>query len=64
MYSLTFFGVLLTPMLDLDRLCTAASYFIYLAFAIPVEERKLIAQFGNDYVEYRKRVAAIIPFIF
>jgi protein-S-isoprenylcysteine O-methyltransferase Ste14 len=64
MYSLTWFGVILTPMLDLDRVCTAASYLIYLIFAIPVEERKLIAQFGNDYVEYRKRVAAIIPFVF
>lgn len=37
-------------------------YFIYLAIGLPVEERKLIKQFGQSYVDYRKRTPAIIPF--
>jgi protein-S-isoprenylcysteine O-methyltransferase Ste14 len=34
---------------------------LYLAFGVPVEERKLRAQFGPNYDEYRRRVPALIP---
>lgn len=37
--------------------------FIYLPIGISLEERKLIAEFGDDYLKYRKEVKAILPFI-
>ncbi len=33
----------------------------YLPFGIYFEEKKLIAQFGEEYLEYKKEVPAIIP---
>jgi len=35
---------------------------IYLYFGTVLEEQKLINQFGNDYIEYQKRVPMLIPF--
>lgn len=36
---------------------------IYLLIGIKLEERKLIKQFGLAYIEYQKKVPALIPFI-
>jgi protein-S-isoprenylcysteine O-methyltransferase Ste14 len=62
MYTVTAMAILLTPMMSLDRLFFLAMIGIYLFFAIPIEERKLRATFGNAYVDYRARVPAMIPF--
>ncbi len=35
--------------------------FIYLPFGIYWEEQKLIGQFGDEYLEYKKEVPALIP---
>lgn len=35
--------------------------FTYLPIGIGLEERKLIKQFGEQYLNYRKRVPALIP---
>lgn len=35
---------------------------LYTLLAIPFEERKLIIEFGEDYVRYRQRVPMILPF--
>ncbi|MFM8913532.1 MAG: methyltransferase family protein [Flammeovirgaceae bacterium] len=43
---------------------SAACLFAYLPLGIFWEEKKLIAQFGNAYLEYQKRVPAIIPRLF
>jgi len=37
--------------------------FIYLPIGIYLEERKLIQSFGNDYLDYRKKVKAVIPYL-
>jgi protein-S-isoprenylcysteine O-methyltransferase Ste14 len=42
-------------------LITVLVTFAYLAVAIPLEERKLIKKFGNTYLQYRKKVPALIP---
>jgi protein-S-isoprenylcysteine O-methyltransferase Ste14 len=35
--------------------------FVYLPIGIALEERKLIAAFGEDYVRYRREVPALFP---
>jgi len=37
---------------------------IYILIGIQLEERKLIVEFGEDYVKYRKDVSMLIPFLF
>jgi protein-S-isoprenylcysteine O-methyltransferase Ste14 len=58
-FSLVAFG--LAPWMTLDRLILFITAAIYLYFAIPVEERKLIARFGEAYRDYQKRVPAVLP---
>ena len=62
MYLFTLAACVLAPVMTLDRLFLVAIMGLYLGFAIPVEERKLIRLFGQEYLEYRKRVPALIPF--
>ncbi|QEH31807.1 hypothetical protein OJF2_02720 [Aquisphaera giovannonii] len=52
---------LLGPTLSLDRLTVFLAALAYLSVGIPVEERKLIRLFGDAYVEYRRRVPALLP---
>lgn len=40
---------------------SALCIFIYLPVGIHLEERKLIAKYGDAYVKYRNRVPSIIP---
>jgi methanethiol S-methyltransferase len=40
---------------------SAACIFTYLPLGIFWEEKKLVAQFGQEYLDYRKKVPAIIP---
>jgi protein-S-isoprenylcysteine O-methyltransferase Ste14 len=35
--------------------------FIYLPIGMHLEERKLVAEFGDDYVRYRRDIPAILP---
>jgi protein-S-isoprenylcysteine O-methyltransferase Ste14 len=35
---------------------------VYLLIGLPIEERKLIRQFGEEYIEYRKCTPSFIPF--
>ena len=62
-YTGTLLAFLLTPEMTLDRALVVLSTVLYLIFAIPVEEKKLIRQFGDAYLEYRYRVPALIPFV-
>jgi protein-S-isoprenylcysteine O-methyltransferase Ste14 len=34
---------------------------IYTLIALRFEERKLIREYGNDYIQYRKKVPSLIP---
>lgn len=51
----------LGPVLSLDRFTLFLAALAYLSVGIPVEERKLIRLFGDAYVEYRRRVPALLP---
>lgn len=44
------------PDMTATRACFAAISTLYLALAIPLEERSLVEVFGRDYDEYRRRV--------
>ena len=65
-YTLTTLAFVLTPFLTLDRTLLIASMALYLTFAIPMEERKLMALFGQTYEEYRQKVGygILTPFLF
>ncbi len=60
-YLLTITAMLAAPVLPLDRVVLAVGTLAYLAFGIPLEERKLLAQFGTAYADYRRRVPAVFP---
>lgn len=38
--------------------------FIYVLIGIQLEERKLIKEFGAEYLQYKKEVRMLIPFLF
>lgn len=41
----------------------SAVLFKFFQHRIKVEEEKLVQFFGDDYVEYRKRVGTLMPFL-
>lgn len=48
----------------LSTLTSAVCIFVYLPIGIYLEEKKLIEQYGNRYLQYKKEVPAIVPKIF
>ena len=50
-----------TPTMTLGHLLFAAVTTAYIVIGATLEERDLIAVFGNEYRDYRKRVAMLIP---
>jgi methanethiol S-methyltransferase len=54
-------ALLLTPMMSLDRLLVFLVFLIYILMAIPLEEKKLKAQFKAEYEEYRTQVPSLWP---
>ncbi len=54
---------LVTPHLTVGHVVFAASTFVYIMVATPFEEADLIDALGDPYVDYRKRVPALIPFV-
>jgi protein-S-isoprenylcysteine O-methyltransferase Ste14 len=51
----------LTPVMTCNLLALAAGLTGYILIGIPFEERKLLAEFGEAYAEYRKRTPALVP---
>jgi protein-S-isoprenylcysteine O-methyltransferase Ste14 len=53
------------PHMTGDRLAFAALTTVYLAMAIPWEERSLLAAFGSDYAHYQQRVRwKLVPYLY
>jgi len=66
MYTITIGAYLISGIffLSLDRVVLLVSIAIYLVVAVPYEEKQLIQIFGDDYVNYSKKVPAVVPRIF
>jgi len=43
------------------NLTTVVCFFIYLAIGIHLEEKKLIIEFGEDYIRFKEEVPMLIP---
>jgi protein-S-isoprenylcysteine O-methyltransferase Ste14 len=58
--SLGFF--LFSP--SLSAAISVGSIWLYLVVGIRLEEKKLVEEFGDDYLKYKKSTPAIIPKLF
>ena len=50
-----------TPHMTVGHLLFAAATTAYILIAIQLEERDLVAVFGAEYVDYRRRVSMLVP---
>lgn len=58
-------AVFAAPHMTGDRLGFAAMTTVYLAIAIPWEERSLLAEFGCEYARYQRKVRwKIVPYVY
>lgn len=60
-YLLTLAAWFVTPMLSLDRLAFGIGMAVYLAIGIRLEERRLVAKFGQAYLDYQRTVPMLFP---
>lgn len=52
-----------TPHMSMTHFSLFVGFFIYILVGIYFEEKDLVRMFGNTYVEYKKRVSRLIPFL-
>ena len=50
-----------TPDMSYGHLLLAMGMSLYIFIGIAHEERDLVGHFGDDYVDYRKRVGSVVP---
>ena len=55
-------GIWSTAYMSITQLMLAVSVTIYTIIGLHFEEKSLVAHFGDTYLDYKKRVPAIIPF--
>jgi protein-S-isoprenylcysteine O-methyltransferase Ste14 len=53
--------MLATPDMTTGRALLGAGMIAYIAIGLYFEERDLVAEFGDTYRDYRKRVPALFP---
>lgn len=56
-------SMLATPDMTTGRAVLAAGMLLYIIVGLHYEERDLIAEFGDTYRDYKKRVPGVIPFL-
>eukprot|EP00741_Cyanophora_paradoxa_P002660 tig00000615_g2581.t1 len=56
--------MLLEPVYTLDRLMFSVCAFSYISWGHKLEDQKLEKKFGPEYAQWRREVAAFIPFLF
>jgi protein-S-isoprenylcysteine O-methyltransferase Ste14 len=52
-----------TPHMTVGRLVFALTTTAYILVAVQLEERDLVAQHGEEYLSYRRRVPMLVPFV-
>jgi len=55
-------AMLATPDMTVSRAVLAGGMLLYIAIGLYYEERDLLAQFGETYQDYKRRVPALLPF--
>lgn len=61
LYTAGLVFIWLTPVMSLNLLALNIGLSVYLVVGAIVEERKLLAEFGQAYAEYRRRTPMLIP---
>jgi len=65
-HPLYLFGLIilwLTPVMTVNILTLFALLSIYLFLGAKLEERRLVREFGQDYIDYRRRTPMIVPWL-
>jgi len=64
LYSFLLLTLLLTPRMATQRLWLMIDYLAYLVVAVPLEEKRCVKEFGQAYIDYRKKVPyQFIPYV-
>lgn len=58
-----FLGLWATPEMTYNHLMLAGGFTIYILVGISYEERDLLAEYGEQYREYQRKVGAFLPWI-
>lgn len=61
LYTGFFIAFWATPQMTVGHLLFACAMSTYMLIAIPLEERDLVAHFGPEYEDYRRRVGKLTP---
>lgn len=61
LYSGFFLAFWATPVMSIGHLLLAAGMSAYMLIAIAYEERDLVALFGKNYEDYRRKVGMLLP---
>ena len=60
-HSMMYAGVFLITGVTAVAIITVLDLLVVITIVIPLEDRELIARFGDEYRDYRKRVPAFFP---
>jgi protein-S-isoprenylcysteine O-methyltransferase Ste14 len=61
-YTASIVFIWLTPVMTLNLLALYLAFTAYFIIGAMFEERKLVAEFGQAYLDYRRKVPFLIPF--
>ncbi len=64
LYTTALIALWCSPILTTGILAFNIAATLYILIGSELEERKLVAEYGDEYRNYKRRVARLIPFIF